>query len=334
MDDRTKGIGDEKMRGAGDDDIVARAAEPTPRRRASASPAAERTRGWSDDRTRSASGIAESVEGDEVAEVKTEQIRAEIEQTRDDLSETIEAIQDRLQPRTIAANAASSVREAASNAVSNVREAASEKFEEVSDSRVVQEVRANPVAASMVAIGIGGLAWLVFGGRDARRRRRYRTERFDHGPSWGYYERDDYYREADTRRRYEPTGAYAGVSSGERTSSGRRDIASSATEYGRDVAWRARRTTRRARNQFQRAMNENPLYVGAAAMAAGAMVGMAIPETERENELMGETRDNLVEGAQEMARDAASRVQQAATDAAKRVQDVAADAVGLPKDTQ
>jgi hypothetical protein len=62
---------------------------------------------------------------------------------------------------------------------------------------------------------------------------------------------------------------------------------------------------------------------------------MALPETGRENELMGETRDQVVEGAQEMARTAATRVQEVATDAAKRVQDVATDAVGsLGKDRQ
>ncbi len=45
--------------------------------------------------------------------------------------------------------------------------------------------------------------------------------------------------------------------------------------------------------------------------------------------VVGGTRDTVVEGAQEMARNAATKVQEAATEAARRVQDVATDAVGL-----
>ena len=47
------------------------------------------------------------------SEPRTREIRAEIEQTREDMSETVNAIQERLRPGNIAANAADSVRHAA-----------------------------------------------------------------------------------------------------------------------------------------------------------------------------------------------------------------------------
>lgn len=62
-------------------------------------------------------------------------------------------------------------------------------------------------------------------------------------------------------------------------------------------------TARKAQNQMQRMLRENPLMIGAAAIVVGAAVGMALPETERENELMGEVRDSVVKGVQEKVRD-------------------------------
>ena len=46
---------------------------------------------------------------------------------------------------------------------------------------------------------------------------------------------------------------------------------------------------------------------------------MALPETERENEWLGETRDNVLEKAQDAARTAATRAQEAVGDAAGEV---------------
>jgi hypothetical protein len=62
-------------------------------------------------------------------------------------------------------------------------------------------------------------------------------------------------------------------------------------------------TARKAQNQMQRMLRENPLMIGAAAIVVGAAVGMALPETERENELVGEARDSVVRGVQEKVRD-------------------------------
>jgi hypothetical protein len=74
--------------------------------------------------------------------------------------------------------------------------------------------------------------------------------------------------------------------------------------------------TRRARNGFERVMHENPLLVGAAAALVGAAVGLALPETERENELMGEARDHVIEQAQDVAR---SAIKETAGDVAGRL---------------
>jgi len=64
-------------------------------------------------------------------------------------------------------------------------------------------------------------------------------------------------------------------------------------------------------------IEENPLAVGAVALTLGAAVGFAIPLTAKENEYLGEYRDQVVEKAQEAAQDAIGSVKQLATDAQK-----------------
>lgn len=64
-------------------------------------------------------------------------------------------------------------------------------------------------------------------------------------------------------------------------------------------------------------IEENPLAVGAVALALGAVVGFAIPLTTKENEYMGEYRDNVIEKAQATAQDALGTVKQMASEAQK-----------------
>jgi ElaB/YqjD/DUF883 family membrane-anchored ribosome-binding protein len=80
------------------------------------------------------------------------------------------------------------------------------------------------------------------------------------------------------------------------------EVASRAKDYAGDTADAVRRTGRRAQNQFQRMLQQNPLLVGAGALAIGAAVGLAVPETDRENEWMADARDTVLNKAQDAAR--------------------------------
>jgi multidrug efflux pump subunit AcrB len=70
-------------------------------------------------------------------------------------------------------------------------------------------------------------------------------------------------------------------------------------------------------------LQENPLTVGALAVGVGAVVGLAIPESEKEHEVMGEARDNLVETAQEKAQETQEKVQRVAEEAQSAAKDEA-----------
>ena len=58
---------------------------------------------------------------------------------------------------------------------------------------------------------------------------------------------------------------------------------------------------------------------GAAAAVIGAAVGLSLPETERENEWLGDAKETVMDRAQDVARNAATAVQEAAGDMAGEV---------------
>ena len=82
------------------------------------------------------------------------------------------------------------------------------------------------------------------------------------------------------------------------------DATGAARERAAELSWRARERaryqTRQARVGFWETMEERPLALGAAALALGVMAGLMIPSTRKEDELMGETRDRLMERAKEV----------------------------------
>ena len=80
----------------------------------------------------------------------------------------------------------------------------------------------------------------------------------------------------------------------------------------------------KAWRQYNQQINENPLIVGAVALAVGAIVGLMIPSSEYEDELMGETRENLVSKARNAANETVEKVKQVAGNAVHAVgEDVA-----------
>jgi hypothetical protein len=286
-----------------------------------------------------------------------------IEETRAEMSETIETIQERLSPQHLKEQVKEQVREQFEDAKATVRDATIGKAEEMvrdagdtlNEARygLMETIRQNPIPAALVGIGLG---WLFMNRRSGAPRsynrysdqdRYYRGGQRYYGGQRGYARGANYYaggtyaygndivdqgergarstlqRAQETAgnvvdRAQETVGTIADrtqqtvgnvVGQAQETAS---NIASQTQEAVGYIADQAQYQAQRVEDSFQQALYENPLAVGAVALALGTAVGFSLPQTQRENELLGEARDNLIDRAQEVAQDTVEKVQQVA----------------------
>jgi hypothetical protein len=244
-------------------------------------------------------GGGAAVDEGEATSVEIERTRVDIERTRADMSETVDAIQDRLSGESLKEQAKDKVKEAT---VGKAQEAGS---------GIIGTIRANPLPAALTGIGLGWL--LVNARRQSSAQGSYRVGAYPY----------------DYPPRYEVPGA-DGPSTGQAVERARdragetptqvQDKAGQLADQAQDRVSRLGKQAQRASGGFQRMLQENPLAVGALGVGVGAAVGLAIPETTTEHEVMGGARDTFVEKAQEKAQDAQERVQQVAEQAQSAAQ--------------
>ncbi|MGN6562460.1 MAG: DUF3618 domain-containing protein [Thermomicrobiales bacterium] len=103
------------------------------------------------------------------------------------------------------------------------------------------------------------------------------------------------------------------------------NFASQTRAVASDFADQAQHQAYRLEDRFQQTLHDNPLAVGAAALVLGTAVGLALPMTRKENELMGETRDSAMDKMQSVAQETiekaghvADKVQATAKEEAQR----------------
>jgi len=113
-----------------------------------------------------------------VADQRTAEIRSDIEETRADMSETIDAIQEKLRPGQIVSQATDSVRNATVGKVKGMARSAREAFSGgAPDSYGVKDrIRDNAIP---LAVAAASVAWIAF----ADRRPRRRASQAIHGPA-------------------------------------------------------------------------------------------------------------------------------------------------------
>lgn len=88
-------------------------------------------------------------------------------------------------------------------------------------------------------------------------------------------------------------------------------LAQDARRQGRRVVRGAGRNLRRAEQGIEATMRQNPLALGAVAIAVGAAIGLALPHTHVEDEWMGETKERLIRRAEGVAGEAIHRAEDA-----------------------
>jgi len=270
-----------------------------------------------------------------------EQIEREIERTRAEMSETINEIGERFSPKHIKQRFKEDMKHRAKGAGSSF----------------VDLIRDNPIPSLFTGIG---LAWLAMKGRERSssddyydssyygrypryERRRYRSAYVYGEP--GYYGDEyldpdatayesDFYRGEDEQSLRSRTGEKAQEVKERASEMGQQaadkarevqhragDMAHEAKErisrFGDQAGYRARRT----KSQLEYQMEENPLAVGAVALGIGAAIGLMLPGTRKEDEWMGETRDQLFDEARQRAESTFEQVKEVAKESTERIKD-------------
>jgi ElaB/YqjD/DUF883 family membrane-anchored ribosome-binding protein len=260
-------------------------------------------------------GQASDVEVDPEAE----RIVAEIEVTRSEMSSTIDEIGHRLQPETIADQAKTKIREATVGRVERIVDDAGTTAQRTGNS-IMETVRQNPVPAALAAIGVG---WLALKMRDQGSANYGNGNRSGYGYGSNRYGRSDYgsdwYRgdttadggiADDAAQRAREVGADVRRQAG--------DAVEQSQERVRQAQWQAQRGLEDVQQQAQQTWQENPLALGALAVGVGAAVALAIPETQKERELLGEQRDQLVRKVSSVASDALDEAQSKANEVSEQ----------------
>jgi ElaB/YqjD/DUF883 family membrane-anchored ribosome-binding protein len=223
----------------------------------------------------------------------TDDLRADLEQTRERVSSDIEALGNKLSPDNLKAEA----KQVVSRGLQQGREAARETLREGTErvrqraetakSSVAHYVRENPVPLSLIGLGVGLLIW------NSRQKARRGT-----APDPAVVGRSTVYEGFD--------GDYAASSRGrqhqvrERVREGVESVRHAASETAHSARERWGQLEHQVTEQAQRAkvtaantFEEQPLALGAVALGAGIAIGLSIPATESENQLVGHYRDRL-----------------------------------------
>jgi ElaB/YqjD/DUF883 family membrane-anchored ribosome-binding protein len=283
----------------------------------------------------------------DIDEDETEIIAADIRITQERLGDTVEEIGERFNPTRLKEELKSDIRDATIGKVENM---AQQTAEMVSDAQrsLMQSIRENPVPVVMVGIGLG---WMILNASrkhtgsnsqyDDHQRRGSRSVYDDEqSASWSTMYDDergrDYGRqESGSLDRAKNKASEVADSVKEKTSRIADKAQRKASEVGEraeEMAGRVADETRMQTRRVEQAFQDNPLVIGAAALALGLAAGLAIPSTEKESELMGDTRDELVDKVKDVAEDTKSKVQQVAERVVDQAENTAKDAahqVGL-----
>jgi len=208
---------------------------------------------------------------------------------------------------------------------------------------IVDTIRRNPLPAAVIGFGLG---WLALSMRKQRQSDLGATNPYRSGGE-GVYESEAQYNDRSYGRPL-PEGEWDATRSkgtavtavtdalhgaGDAVNNfatGARDKASdlavATREKASDLAIATKEKAQESYSALDQWVHENPLAAGAVALLVGAAVGLALPATAKENEVLGPKRDELAQKAAETAQDVVGKVQTVAEKAIGTAKHVLGDA--------
>ena len=220
-----------------------------------------------------------------------EDIASEIEDTREEMTGTVQAIGERLDPANIVQDAKETVRDATIGRVEDMTSNAMDTATETG-SGILETVRRNPLPAAMAAVGIGMLLM-------------NRSNRLDRDVSGAWRYTDDYRAGQGSESGVTERAGETIDQVGQKASRVASDVRSNVGDLPDHVGT----TARDVGGNAQRIVEENPLAVGAVAFAVGAAIGMALPTTDVERNVLGQAADRAISSAEQTAQQAVRQLE-------------------------
>jgi len=238
-----------------------------------------------------------------------QEIEHEIERTRERMSSNIDALGERLSPDNLKQQAKEAIAGKAQDMVANVGDQA-----RLTGGRVIDFITENPLPVA--AVGLGAI-WLFSMRRGSRSE--VSGDRMARFAYTGPERREPDGRPGLGRRLVDGADSVRHTVGDAASHAGQRigELKDRAEERAGQLGGTARARARDAKGGARRMLQENPLALAAGAVVLGVALGMLLPESEPENRLMGETRDELGDRISNVA----SRVKDAAIEAGRDVKE-------------
>lgn len=219
------------------------------------------------------------------------EIRAEIEDTREEMGGTLQELGDRLEPGHLMQQAKDNVRDATIGRVEETAKGMSDM--------VIETIKNNPIPAALAGTGLALLWMNRSNGTDKYRSQTYR----------GYYGSQDI---------GDKVGDVAG-SVADTVGGAVGSVKGTAEEAAGTVAHGASQAVGEVGLRLDRFMQASPLAVGTIAVGAGVLAGTIIPETEQEQQLLGDASRKIADTVSEKVDDVATKAEDTLNEAEEKV---------------
>jgi hypothetical protein len=279
--------------------------------------------------------------------------RQEIELTRAEMTSTIDAIHERLDPEALSEHARDTAHDVTDYAIREAKEAAREitaqaltqakdavrditgqatlalreatvgKVENMArtatDSAgglrhaILETIKVNPLPAALVGLGLG---WMFLNRPNGPTSQRYAST-YPQG-----YGVAAHAPQQTAGQMVERTQAATGqVVDQVQATTG--VLMHQMQQTGEQVVEQVQEQASRAQSFLQRQVEENPFLVGAVAVAIGGVFAGTVPSTSREDEVLGDTHDRVMGGARELTQETMHKLGRVVDEAQSRAKEEA-----------
>ncbi len=212
------------------------------------------------------------------------EIQAEIERTRGEMDRTLSAIENRLTPGQLV-----------DQGIDYLKNSSAREY----ITNLTGTVKYNPMPVALMGVG---LAWLI-----AMQNRPVQYRFIETRSNMGS--------ESFTGEETEPGMMSSAKDKMSQASERMRDMKNRTAERMSDLSTSAREQAERMKGSWDTMLRDHPLAIGAIGLAIGAVAAAMAPRTRKEDELMGSTRDRLVDQAASVATEKVQQGKEMASEA-------------------